>query len=100
VRELRNVLERAMLFAAGGLIDSDHLVFDTCSDPPPAADGELKCDRGAIDTRVNDERAQIVNALDACAGNQTRAARMLAISRTTLIQKVRLYGIPRPRKAR
>jgi DNA-binding NtrC family response regulator len=100
VRELRNVLERAMLFAPGGRIDSEHLVFDTFSDPPRASDGEPKTDRAAVDTREYDERTRIVDALDACAGNQTRAARMLAISRTTLIQKVRLYGIPRPRKPR
>ena len=100
VRELRNVLERAILFATGGRIDSDHLVFDTSGEPPPVADGELSRDRGAGDTTVDGERARIVNALDACAGNQTRAAQMLSISRTTLVQKVRLFGIPRPRKPR
>ena len=94
VRELRNVLERAMLFAAGGSIDIDHLVFDTPCEPSRVASSE------ACAAPVDDERTRIVQALDACAGNQTRAARMLAISRTTLIQKVRLYGIPRPRTPR
>jgi DNA-binding NtrC family response regulator len=100
VRELRNVLERAMLFAAGGSIDSDQLVFDTASEPSRVAQREADVDRKASAAAVDDERARIVSALDACAGNQTRAARMLAISRTTLVQKVRLYGIPRPRKPR
>jgi two-component system response regulator AtoC len=100
VRELRNVLERAMVFAAGGSIDRVHLAFDTTSEPSGKADGERKVAPEVTSMAVEDERARIVSALDACAGNQTRAARMLAISRTTLVQKVRLHGIPRPRKPR
>jgi DNA-binding NtrC family response regulator len=100
VRELRNVLERAMLFAAGGSIAIEHLLFDTSSERSPAADSEAEIGGNASTIPVEDERARIIAALDACAGNQTRAARMLAISRTTLVQKVRLHGIPRPRKPR
>lgn len=48
---------------------------------------------------VDDERARIVAALDACAGNQTRAAVMLGISRRTLVYRLSLYGLARPRKA-
>jgi transcriptional regulator with PAS, ATPase and Fis domain len=44
-----------------------------------------------------EERARVVAALDAAAGNQTRAARALGISRSTLVQKIRLFRIPRPR---
>ncbi|MBE7450601.1 MAG: hypothetical protein HS111_17390 [Kofleriaceae bacterium] len=39
----------------------------------------------------------MIAALDECAGNQTRAARKLGIARTTLVHKLRLYRIPRPR---
>ena len=39
----------------------------------------------------------MVAALDECAGNQTRAAKRLGIARTTLVTKLRLYRIPRPR---
>jgi two-component system, NtrC family, response regulator AtoC len=41
---------------------------------------------------------RIVEALQACAGNQTRAARQLGMSRATLGHKLALYRIPRPRK--
>jgi dihydroxy-acid dehydratase len=44
-----------------------------------------------------EERARILAALDACAGNQTRAARMLGISRATLVNKLAVHRIPRPR---
>jgi DNA-binding protein Fis len=32
-------------------------------------------------------------------GNQTRAAALLGISRRTLVERIRVYGLPRPRKA-
>jgi len=44
------------------------------------------------------ERQRIVDALDACAGNQTRAAKLLGVSRATLVNKIGLHRIQRPRK--
>ena len=48
----------------------------------------------------DDEKTRILEALTACAGNQTAAARMLGIARRTLINKLELYGISGPRKKR
>ena len=75
-----------------------------CADPAPrrAADRTARA-AGAVSApavpTVDDERARIVAALDACAGNQTRAAVMLGISRRTLVYRLSLYGLARPRKA-
>jgi DNA-binding NtrC family response regulator len=44
------------------------------------------------------ERARIVEALERCAGSQSEAARLLKISRGTLIARIEEYGLPRPRK--
>lgn len=44
------------------------------------------------------ERQHIVDALNRCGGNQTRAAKELGISRRTLINRLDAYGIPRPLK--
>jgi DNA-binding NtrC family response regulator len=43
------------------------------------------------------ERQTIVDALEQCAGNQTKAANLLGISRGTLVARLSLYGLPRPR---
>jgi DNA-binding NtrC family response regulator len=85
VRELKNVVERAVLLAEGGAVRAAHIVFDTSSAPPLPAEV------------TGDERARIIAALDACAGNQTKAAQRLGVSRATLVNKIRLYGIPRPK---
>jgi len=45
------------------------------------------------------ERQGILDALTACAGNQSRAAQRLGISRRTLVTKLDTYRIPRPKKS-
>jgi DNA-binding NtrC family response regulator len=45
------------------------------------------------------ERGRILEALERCAGNQTKAARLLGMSRRTLVARLETYGLPRPRKA-
>ncbi len=52
-------------------------------------------DRAALEAR---ERKTIEDTLLACAGNQSRAAELLGISRRTLIKRIASYGIARPRK--
>jgi transcriptional regulator with GAF, ATPase, and Fis domain len=47
---------------------------------------------------LDEERAQLIAALDACAGNQTRAAKMLGISRRQLIVRIEFWQLPRPKK--
>jgi DNA-binding NtrC family response regulator len=99
VRELRNVIERALVFSDGSMIEAEHLAFDPpigggstgeprTMTPEPLAREELKAA----------ERRRMVDALDACGWNQSRAALLLGIPRRTFISKLDRYGIPRPQK--
>ncbi len=90
IRELRNVVERAVVLCSDGPIEAEHLF-------PEDLVGGLSGDRGGGPT---DERGRIVAALQECAGNQTRAAKLLGISRKTLGVKMDTYGIARPQKGR
>jgi len=85
VRELRNVIERAVLLTPGDRIEAEHLVFDEAATPiAPSED--------------DPERARIVAALAECGGSQTRAAKLLGISRRTLTNRLNALNLPRPRK--
>jgi DNA-binding NtrC family response regulator len=89
VRELKNVIHRAMLHADGGAIAAPHLMFDPVASEPaePTGEGGDRLDR-----------AHVLAILERCGGNQTRAARMLGVARGTLIKRLELYDVARPRR--
>lgn len=88
IRELRNVLERALLFARGReRIDVEHLPAEV-----RAASGAL-VEHHTPRSLVDVERAHIDRTLRAHNQNRTHAARALGISRATLIKKIREYQL-------
>ncbi len=64
---------------------------------PSALEDEEPTDK-VPEVMDDDERARVIRALERCAGNQTHAARMLGVSRRTLITRIERYNLPRPRK--
>jgi DNA-binding protein Fis len=56
----------------------------------------LDAGRFAIDS--DEERRRVESALEQCAGNQTRAAKVLGVSRRTLINRLERLNMPRPKK--
>ncbi|MBX3192622.1 MAG: sigma 54-interacting transcriptional regulator [Labilithrix sp.] len=107
IRELKNVVERAALLAQGGTIGVDHLLFrgTALAPEPPALPSapRVEAARPASATPMRDEfaeleRTRILEAMEKCGNNQSRAARMLGISRTTLIKRLESYQFVRPRK--
>ena len=98
VRELRNVVERATALCPGDTIGPEHLptALLASTRPPAAANasagGSLQRDIDAL------ERSRIVEALERCGGSQSRAAKLLGISRGTLLDRLDRFGIARPRK--
>jgi DNA-binding NtrC family response regulator len=93
IRELRNVIERAVLLATGGTIRASDLPVLN----GPSAAGETK--RVAPDGRplslADLERDHIATVLRQTSWHQGRAAEMLGISPKTLYRKIREYGFKR-----
>ncbi len=91
VRELENIIERAMIFADSDTIDTDDLDLRSSS----VRNGEAE-EREAVPrafTLRDAEKEAIIRALRRWDGNRTHAAKELGISRRTLISKIQEYDI-------
>ncbi len=89
VRELDNVLERAMILGDGEWVTSDHL-------PREAAEDRVEETEGANNLRIaleSYERSHIENVLREANGDRTRAAQLLGLSRSSLYRKLEKLGI-------
>ncbi|MET1413039.1 sigma-54-dependent Fis family transcriptional regulator [Roseibium sp. HPY-6] len=99
VRELKNILDRARLMAEDGYpIELDHLppelagVQHSHDNRVPALipEGDLKSIVGQYEAMVIEAKMREVN------WNKTNAARILNVSRRTIIDKLNRYNITRP----
>ena len=102
VRELSHVIERAVLWSRGPVLDVEHLSLSTPTQPspgdaPPAAAAPTASDGASLPPPGMDldqwERTIIEQALREAGGNQTRAAQRLGISRDTLRYRLKKFGI-------
>jgi DNA-binding NtrC family response regulator len=98
IRELRNVIERATLLCDGE-IEVAHLPEDRMSRPATVPSAESSPLDTVKSQAAQLEREAIEAALARSSGNQTKAAKLLGISRRTLTNKLNLYNLARPRKA-
>jgi two-component system, NtrC family, response regulator AtoC len=124
IRELRNVIDRAVLLSSGRAIEPAHLPLEkmrstfaakvvqpeTSSRPsPPAVEPHRTLDasledevtiRPARGAKDQAHRLRVLKVLEDCGGNQTHAAKKLGVSRRTLINWLDSWGVTRPRKGR
>jgi two-component system, NtrC family, response regulator AtoC len=104
IRELRNVIERAAVLSEGRAIGPEHLPLDKMrgvvlvsrpATAPEISEAVPVSDLSAVELG---ERNRILEALAQSAGNQSRAAELLGVSRSTLLNRLDAYRIRRPRK--
>jgi transcriptional regulator with GAF, ATPase, and Fis domain len=106
IRELENAIERAIVVAEGSVLTLSDLPEEVRKsssveflhyDDPQARDGAVVQDRWGVrsdrDRRDRDERAALEHALAATAGNKAEAARLLGMARSTLVSRLKKYGL-------
>jgi DNA-binding NtrC family response regulator len=98
VRELKNVLERAVILCQGGHLLPEHLPLELRGDknagavfmPANATNGNIAPADFSLEEM---EKRHIQAVLLQHHGNKSKTSRVLNISRSTLREKMKLYGI-------
>jgi len=85
VRELENIIERAIVLARGETIEVEHL--------PEMAVHTFRANKGSIPSLDEQERSYIEWVLDQTDGNKTKAADILGIDRVSLWRKLKKFAI-------
>jgi DNA-binding NtrC family response regulator len=97
VRELKNVIERAVMLCESDTITAELFDFPNSASvegprkislPPPAS---LKLDDVTKDALERVERDHIARVLGSVGGSRTKAAELLGVSRSTLWDKLKRY---------
>ena len=84
IRELENAIERAVILSKGSLIDVNDLAQQSLYVPH----------KTPISKAMKDiEKNHILNVLIGARGNCSEAARLLGISRMTLYNKIKAFGL-------
>ncbi len=86
VRELENIIERAMILETGRELTPESLMLGEQRDNNP--------EPGEATVRIDEaEREHVLRVLQNCNGRKLEAARLLGINKTTLWRKMKRYGI-------
>lgn len=101
IRELRNVIERAVFLAAEGSIGVGHLPAKVVlglrhSHPVTSTVPAAPAWPRLVEVIDAAEAEHVRRTLDRCRWNQTRAAILLGVSRMTLITKMKKHGLRPP----
>ncbi|MFQ5637115.1 MAG: sigma-54-dependent transcriptional regulator [bacterium] len=94
VRELKNVIERGVILCNVDELQAEHLPLelqDGYTKLSPS--GEFSPNSSIGDSLEDMEKRHIVHVLKKYEGNKSKTARMLNISRSTLREKMKNYGI-------
>jgi DNA-binding NtrC family response regulator len=90
IRELRNAIERAMLLTSGEWLEPADFLLVT-----PAAtgsDGGFQLPAQGVNLEAL-EHSLVIQALERCGGNQTRAATLLGMNRDQIRYRIEKYGL-------
>jgi DNA-binding NtrC family response regulator len=92
IREVRNAVERAMLLAEGSVLEAHDFPM-LAGSAKVFADIALPAEGVNLDQL---ERSLVIQALERCGGNQTRAATLLGLNRDQIRYRIEKFGLAKP----
>jgi two-component system response regulator AtoC len=98
VRELENILERSLIYCSGQIITENDIDLhkqentgiETAVIKSPAPEA---AEFGEADSMEDIKKQAIMNALEKCGGNRTKTAKMLGLSRKTILNKLKAWKL-------
>ena len=94
IRELKNILERAMILAAGGPIEIDHIGIEDETETAPIEPNTPASSPVISGAGLESaEKRMILDALEKTGENKTEAAKLLKITRRRLYSRMKYHGI-------
>ncbi len=99
VRELENIIERAMILVKGEQLEAEHFAFSRLGNAAPAVSvpGRVtvapESGRPLGERLQDEEKREIIAAVDQSRNNIAGAARILGINRSTLYYRMRKLGL-------
>src|SRR5262249_59633402 len=93
IRELRNAVERAMLLAEGEELTAEH--FPVAAAAGPRLTERVELPAAGIDLDEL-ERSLVVQALERCRWNQTKAAALLGLNRDQIRYRIEKFKLGKP----
>ena len=103
IRELENVMERAVVLANGNLISEEDIPYEMiypAEETLHPTPGHLETGpRGVTGKVAALEKDLLLKALEECGWNQSRAAIVLGLKRTSLQYKMKKYGLSPPKES-
>lgn len=101
VRELENIIERMVILADGDQLTVQDLPEKIFQEHSTDKSGQpiIPDDGFSLNNAINEyERLLIIRALEKADWVKNRAAKLLNMNRTTLVEKIKKQGIEKPRK--
>jgi two-component system NtrC family response regulator len=92
IRELQNVIERALIVCQNSEIKTAHFPSELLDRPEETSTPEIHLSEGGFSLEEL-EKHLIIKAMEKYNNNQTRVAKYLGISRPTLLYRLQKYGI-------
>lgn len=93
IRELKNVIERAVVLARTDVIEQEDLTLTSLATAGETGDVPITSQEYQPLTLEELERRHILDTLNSTGWNKSRAASILAIERSTLDRKIRRYNL-------